>query len=90
MDLDATINSHPIIQPVEHPDQITEIFDTISYSKGAAVLRYFLIDAFKLKCKSVYLNKQIEQKSMTKGSNRCKMMKILKFISNMRLNLIKK
>ena len=39
MDLDATINSHPIIQPVEHPDQITEIFDTISYSKGAAVLR---------------------------------------------------
>jgi glutamyl aminopeptidase len=40
MDLDATINSHPIIQTVEHPDQITEIFDTISYSKGAAVLRY--------------------------------------------------
>jgi hypothetical protein len=26
MDLDATINSHPIIQTVEHPDQITEIF----------------------------------------------------------------
>ena len=40
MDLDATINSHPIVQPVEHPDQITEIFDAISYSKGASVLRY--------------------------------------------------
>ncbi len=39
MDLDATINSHPIVQPVENPDQITEIFDTISYSKGASVLR---------------------------------------------------
>ena len=40
MDLDATVNSHPIIQTVESPDQITEIFDTISYSKGASVLRY--------------------------------------------------
>jgi glutamyl aminopeptidase len=39
MDLDATINSHPIVQPVNHPDQITEIFDSISYSKGASVLR---------------------------------------------------
>ena len=39
MVLDSTINSHPIVQTVEHPDQITEIFDTISYSKGAAVLR---------------------------------------------------
>ena len=39
MDLDATLNSHPIIQKVEHPDQITEIFDSISYSKGASVLR---------------------------------------------------
>ena len=39
MDLDSTINSHPIVQEVNHPDQITEIFDTISYAKGASVLR---------------------------------------------------
>ena len=39
MELDSTLNSHPIIQPVNHPDQITEIFDKISYSKGASVLR---------------------------------------------------
>jgi len=39
MNLDATINSHPIVQAVDHPDQITEIFDAISYSKGASVLR---------------------------------------------------
>ena len=39
LDLDATVNSHPIVQPVTHPDQITEIFDTISYAKGASVLR---------------------------------------------------
>lgn len=37
--LDAALNSHPIIQPVSHPDQITEIFDGISYNKGASVLR---------------------------------------------------
>ncbi|XP_065212642.1 glutamyl aminopeptidase-like isoform X2 [Planococcus citri] len=37
--LDATLNSHPIIQPVSHPDQITEIFDGISYNKGASVIR---------------------------------------------------
>lgn len=39
MDLDSTVNSHPIVQPVNHPDQITEIFDRISYAKGASVLR---------------------------------------------------
>ena len=39
LDLDATLNSHPIVQEVSHPDQITEIFDVISYSKGASVLR---------------------------------------------------
>ena len=40
MDLDATVNSHPIVQTVENPDQITELFDSITYSKGASVLRY--------------------------------------------------
>lgn len=39
MNLDATLGSHPIIQPVSNPDQITEIFDAITYSKGASVIR---------------------------------------------------
>ncbi|KFM69000.1 Glutamyl aminopeptidase, partial [Stegodyphus mimosarum] len=39
MDLDSTMSSHPIVQPVTHPDEITEIFDDISYGKGASVLR---------------------------------------------------
>lgn len=39
LDLDATLNSRPIVHDVSHPDQITEIFDTISYSKGASILR---------------------------------------------------
>lgn len=37
--LDATLASHPIVQTVKTPSQITEVFDTITYSKGAAVIR---------------------------------------------------
>lgn len=37
--LDATLGSHPIVVKVETPNQITEIFDTITYSKGASVIR---------------------------------------------------
>jgi aminopeptidase N len=37
--LDALESSHPVIPEVANPDQITEIFDSISYSKGASVLR---------------------------------------------------
>lgn len=37
--LDATFAAHPIVQVVENPDQITEIFDAITYSKGASVIR---------------------------------------------------
>nr|XP_058942473.1 puromycin-sensitive aminopeptidase-like [Pocillopora verrucosa] len=39
MELDALANSHPIEVPVGHPGEIDEIFDAISYSKGAAVIR---------------------------------------------------
>lgn len=37
--LDATLASHPIVQTVENPNQITELFDSITYSKGASVIR---------------------------------------------------
>jgi glutamyl aminopeptidase len=39
MNLDATFGSHPIIVKVETPDQITEIFDGITYNKGASIIR---------------------------------------------------
>ncbi|XP_044168747.1 puromycin-sensitive aminopeptidase-like isoform X1 [Acropora millepora] len=39
MDLDALNSSHPIEVPVGHPAEIDEIFDAISYSKGASVIR---------------------------------------------------
>ena len=31
--LDGLKNSHPIKVPVNHPDEINEIFDSISYNK---------------------------------------------------------
>ncbi|XP_013142752.1 PREDICTED: glutamyl aminopeptidase-like isoform X2 [Papilio polytes] len=36
---DAKLSSHPILQTVETPDQITAIFDAISYNKGSSILR---------------------------------------------------
>ncbi len=39
LELDSLKNTHPIEVEVHHPDQISEIFDAISYSKGASVLR---------------------------------------------------
>ncbi|EKD91168.1 MAG: hypothetical protein ACD_30C00040G0013 [uncultured bacterium] len=37
--LDALENTHPIEVEVVHPSEIAEIFDRVSYSKGASVLR---------------------------------------------------
>ncbi|EEC12055.1 aminopeptidase, putative [Ixodes scapularis] len=39
LELDALDNSHPIEVPVRHPSEIDEIFDDISYNKGASVIR---------------------------------------------------
>ncbi|KZC12138.1 Puromycin-sensitive aminopeptidase [Dufourea novaeangliae] len=39
LELDALKNSHPIEVPVCHPAEIDEIFDEISYNKGACVIR---------------------------------------------------
>nr|XP_036673722.1 glutamyl aminopeptidase-like [Drosophila suzukii] len=36
---DAKLSSHPIVQKVESPDEITALFDTISYEKGGSVIR---------------------------------------------------
>ncbi|KAM9842326.1 glutamyl aminopeptidase [Aulostomus maculatus] len=36
---DALLTSHPIIVNVSTPDEITSVFDAISYSKGASILR---------------------------------------------------
>lgn len=36
--LDGLANSHPIRVPVNHPDEINEIFDSISYNKVSWLL----------------------------------------------------
>lgn len=36
---DATFATHPIVQVADNPDQITELFDSITYSKGSSVIR---------------------------------------------------
>lgn len=37
--LDAKENSHPIEREINHPSQISESFDNISYDKGASVIK---------------------------------------------------
>eukprot|EP00522_Entomoneis_paludosa_P006398 CAMPEP_0172452440 /NCGR_PEP_ID=MMETSP1065-20121228/10097_1 /TAXON_ID=265537 /ORGANISM="Amphiprora paludosa, Strain CCMP125" /LENGTH=680 /DNA_ID=CAMNT_0013204495 /DNA_START=144 /DNA_END=2186 /DNA_ORIENTATION=+ len=37
--LDSMKSSHPVEVPVTHPDEISEIFDSISYAKGASIIR---------------------------------------------------
>lgn len=60
LNLDATLAAHPIVQVANTPDQITELFDSITYSKGASVIRmlanYVGEDTFA-KAVTNYLNK---------------------------------
>ena len=39
LELDALANTHPIEVEVHHPNEIGEIFDEVSYSKGSSVIR---------------------------------------------------
>lgn len=39
LQLDSLKNTHPIEVAVNHPDEINEIFDAVSYSKGASIIR---------------------------------------------------
>lgn len=36
---DGIVTSHPISVQVSHPDEVNELFDSISYGKGAAIIR---------------------------------------------------
>lgn len=59
---DATLATHPIVQKAENPDQITELFDSITYSKGSSIIR-MLAD---------YMGEENFQKGVTNYLNKYK------------------
>jgi len=68
LELDALRNSHPIEVPVGHPSEVDEIFDTISYSKGASVIRMlhdFIGDEDYAKGMNVYLTRHKYKNTFT-------------------------
>ena len=59
--LDALESSHQISVEVEHPDEISEIFDRISYEKGASIIRmmdHFLTNEVFKQGLTNYLNEK--------------------------------
>ncbi|KAL0133266.1 hypothetical protein PUN28_000801 [Cardiocondyla obscurior] len=59
--LDAMDSTHPIYAEVDNPDEIDEIFDVISYQKGASIIRmmqHFLTTTVFKKGLSNYLNQK--------------------------------
>jgi len=51
LNLDGLANTHPIEVPIKHPDEISSVFDTISYNKGASIInmlhQYLGADSFR-------------------------------------------
>ncbi|KAI0228894.1 Puromycin-sensitive aminopeptidase [Lamellibrachia satsuma] len=68
LELDALCNSHPIEVPVGHPAEVDEIFDVISYSKGASVIRMlhdYIGDEHFRKGMNLYLNRHKYKNTFT-------------------------
>ena len=65
---DSLKNTHPIEIPVQNPHEIREIFDHITYSKGATVnrmLEHFLGESIFRKGLRVYLKKYAYRNALT-------------------------
>ena len=45
-ELDALVTSHPILLEVNHPDEINEIFDSISYNKVSCLQAFAWLHKF--------------------------------------------
>lgn len=74
LELDALESSHPIEVEVGHPDEVQEIFDNISYNKGASVIRmlhnFIGNDAFR-KGMNAYLTKHSYKNTLTEDLWKC-------------------
>ncbi|XP_032666261.1 glutamyl aminopeptidase isoform X1 [Odontomachus brunneus] len=65
---DAKLSSHPIVQTVKNPDEITAIFDEITYQKGSSVIRMmenFIGPDIFYGAITAYLNKYAYQNAET-------------------------
>ncbi|XP_070570403.1 puromycin-sensitive aminopeptidase-like [Ptychodera flava] len=68
LEIDALKNSHPIEVKVGHPSEVDEIFDVISYSKGASIIRMlydFIGDETFRKGMNAYLTKHAYKNTST-------------------------
>ncbi|XP_018320972.2 puromycin-sensitive aminopeptidase [Agrilus planipennis] len=68
LELDCLKNSHPIEVPVGHPSEIDEIFDDISYNKGASVIRmlhHYIGDEDFRRGMNLYLTKHQYKNTLT-------------------------
>nr|KAF6296479.1 aminopeptidase puromycin sensitive [Myotis myotis] len=73
-ELDALDNSHPIEVSVGHPSEVDEIFDAISYSKGASVIRMlhdYIGDTDFKKGMNMYLTKFQQKNAATEDLWEC-------------------
>lgn len=94
LSLDSQRSSHPIEVDCPDANQINQIFDSISYSKGASVLRMLAgvvgEDKF-LKGVSVYLKKHLygnaETKDLWEGISETSGMDVSKFMANWTLKV---
>ncbi|ETB63865.1 TPA: M1 family peptidase [Candidatus Nomurabacteria bacterium] len=68
IEIDGLASSHPVEVEVHHPDEISEIFDMVSYEKGTAIIRMLALyigeDKFK-EGLSYYLKKHIYKNTKT-------------------------
>ncbi|XP_076239529.1 glutamyl aminopeptidase [Calliopsis andreniformis] len=83
---DAKLSSHPIVQTVNNPDEITAIFDEISYKKGSSVIRMmqnFIGPDIFYGAISTYLNK-----FMCHNAETADLFKILQEASNLNVTEI--
>lgn len=68
LSLDGLRSTHPIEVPVNHPDEVAQIFDAISYSKGASVIRmihdFIGADAFRAGLQ-IYLKRHAYSNAVT-------------------------
>ncbi len=68
LSLDGLKNTHPIEIPVKHPSEINEIFDEVSYAKGASIIKMlasFLGEKVFRDGLRIYLKKHAYQNAKT-------------------------